>query len=307
MIGKKTLKGEYSGIAAVSLLYMRENAIPNILAAPGWSDTPAVYNALISAAKKINGHWDAFVNADIPLKQGGSAIDTISQAVSWAKDNGYNSEISKIGWPMAKNGSKVYHLSTVMTATMLSTDMGHEAIPFESCSNKSIMATDQYFGEDSDNQGFDQTEGNVLNEKGITTLIYWDGSFKLWGPHTAAYEYGADIDAAAIFDTNMRMLMHITNGFQQRNGLKVDTPLTPNDRDSIMISEQEKLDNLVGIGALIGSPEVLFLENENSRTDMVNGDFVWHIMSTPTPPLKSATAKVTYTDEGFSTFFGEEE
>lgn len=307
IIGRKTQKGEYSGIAAVSLLYMKENAVPNILAAPGWSEMPEVYRALISAAKKINGHWDAFVNADIPLKQGSSTIETIDQAVIWAKNNGYDSEISKIGWPMAKSGNKVYHLSTVMTAVMLNTDLSHNAIPFESCSNKEILGNEQYFGEESANQGFDQTEANILNENGITTIIYWGGAFRLWGPHTAAYEYNGEMDASAIFETNMRMLMHITNGFQMRNGVRIDAPLTPNDRDSIMISEQAELDALVGIGALIGSPEVLFMENENTEEDMINGDFVWHIMATPTPPLKSATARVTYTDEGFSSFFGEEE
>lgn len=305
VIGEKTAKGEYRGIAAVSLMYMRENVVPNILAAPGWSEIPAVYNALVSAAKKINGHWDAFVNADVPVRQGEAAVETISQAVKWAKDNGYDSEISKVGWPMAKNGNKVYHLSTIMTAVMLNTDLEHDAIPYESCSNKEIMATEQYFGEGAENQGFDGTEANVLNENGITTMIYWSGSYRLWGPHTAGYAYDSGTDAAAVFETNMRMLMHITNGFQLRNGIRIDAPLTPNDRDSIMISEQAELDALVGIGALIGTPEVLFLENENKEEDMINGDFVWHIMATPTPPLKSATARVTYTDEGFSSFFGE--
>jgi len=309
IIGQHTAAGIYTGIAAVALLYMRENAVPNILAAPGWSEKPAVYRALCSAAQKINGHWDAFVNADIPLsyKQSGTTykVETIAQAIAWKTNNAYTNPISKVAWPMAQNGDKVYHLSTIMTAKMLEVDLEHDCIPFESCSNKDIMATDQYFG-DSENQGFDQTEANDLNEKGITTLCYWDGAFKLWGPHTAGFIYNGSMDASAIFETNMRMLMYITNGFQLRNGTKIDTPMTPNDRDSIVVSEQAELDALTGVGALIGTPEVLFLENENPESNMINGDFVWHIMATPTPPLKSATAKVTYTDEGFSSFFGEE-
>lgn len=309
IIGQHTGSGDYTGIAAVALLYMRENAVPNILAAPGWSEKPAVYRALCSAAQKINGHWDAFVNADIPIsyKQSGTTykVETIAQAITWKTNNAYTSPVSKVAWPMAQYGEKVYHLSTIMTAKMLETDLEHDCIPFESCSNKDIMATDQYFG-DSENQGFDQTEANDLNEKGITTLCFWDGAFKLWGPHTAGFTYNGSMDASAIFETNMRMLMYITNGFQLRNGTKIDTPMTPNDRDSIVVSEQAELDALTGVGALIGKPEVLFLENENPESDMINGDFVWHIMATPTPPLKSATAKVTYTDEGFSSFFGEE-
>ena len=58
-----------------------------------------------------------------------------------------------------------------------------------------------------------------------------------------------------------------------------------------------------GIGALIGEPEVLFMESENPVSNMVNGDFMWHFNVTNTPPFKSGTARVTYTDEGFQAFF----
>lgn len=58
IIGGVTASGEYKGIGALQLLYQEQTAVANILAAPGWSHIPAVYNALISASQKINGHWD---------------------------------------------------------------------------------------------------------------------------------------------------------------------------------------------------------------------------------------------------------
>lgn len=72
--------------------------------------------------------------------------------------------------------------------------------------------------------------------------------------------------------------------------------------------EQEKLDGYVSMGALIGEPKILFLESENSTTDIMNGDFRWDINVTPTPPLKSASVYVAYTDAGFSVYYegGEE-
>lgn len=62
------------------------------------------------------------------------------------------------------------------------------------------------------------------------------------------------------------------------------------------------------MGALIGEPKILFLESENSTTDIMNGDFRWDINVTPTPPLKSASVYVAYTDAGFSVYYegGEE-
>jgi hypothetical protein len=307
IIGQATSAGDFTGIQALTLLYQNENAVANILAAPGWSHIPAVYTALVSTAQKINGHWDAFVNADIPLVDGSNAIDTIAKAIAWQDEKGYNSEFSKSYWPMVKDGSgRLFHLSTVGTATMMRVDMENSGVPFETPSNKQIMATNQFFGEVSKNRGFDQQTGNLLNEKGITTAVFWAGQWVLWGPHTSAFQHGGDIDARAIFDVNIRMLMFITNNFQIDHGTRIDRPMSIQLRDTILNIEQEKLDALLSIGALIGDPVVKFLETENPISNMMNGDFIWDIAATNTPPLKSATARVVYTDEGFAAFFGGE-
>jgi len=171
------------------------------------------------------------------------------------------------------------------------------------------MATEQFFGEDSKNMGFDQQTGNLLNEKGITTAVFWAGQWVLWGPHTAAYSFeeghdAASFDTRAIFDVNIRMLMYVTNRFQLDHGTSIDKPMTPADIETILNMEQEKLDALVSIGALIGNPVARFLETDNPVSDMINGDFMWDIAVTNTPPFKSGTARVVYTDEGFAAFFG---
>ena len=260
---------------------------------------------MVSTVQKLNGHWDGFVNADIPLEDSeGNAINTIEKAIQWKTDNGYTSEYSKAYWPKVKDGSgRVFHLSTVGQATMLRVDVSHDGVPFESPSNKEIMATKQYFGPDSKSNGFDQQTGNSLNEKGITTACFWGGQWVLWGPHTAAYIYNGSMDARAIFDVNLRMLMYITNSFQLDHGTEIDSPMTPQDKDTILNFEKQKLDTLSGVGALIGTPTVEFLETDNSTTDMMNGDFVWRFAVTNTPPFKSGTARVCYTDEGFAAFF----
>lgn len=305
IIGQATENGEYTGLHAMSLLYQYNNAVLNMLAAPGWSDKPAVYKAMVSTVQQLNGHWDGFVNADIPLEDDGSQpIDTIAKAIKWKADHGYTSEFSKVYWPKVQDGSgRVFHLSTAGQATMQRVDLSHDGVPFESPSNKEIMATRQFFGAESKNRGFDQQTGNGLNEKGITTAAFWAGQWVLWGPHTAAFTYNGSMDARAIFDVNLRMLMYITNSFQLDHGTEIDSPMTPQDKDTILNFEKQKLDTLTGIGALIGTPSVEFLETENSTTDMMNGDFVWHFAVTNTPPFKSGTARVTYTDEGFAAFF----
>lgn len=304
IIGGVTSGGEYSGIGAIALLYPEQNAVANLIAAPGWSEIPSVYNAMIAATQKINGHWDAFAIADIPLESGGSTIDTIELAKAWKTTNAYNSERSKVYWPQVIDSlDRVYHLSTLAMVELMRADFSHGSVPMETCGNKQIPVIRQYFGASSSNRGFDQQTGKELTSNGICTAVAWGGQWVLWGNHTAAYTYGTDVDPRAIFDVNMRMLMHITNSFQREWSPEIDEPMTRALKDRIVNREQEKLDAYVGMGALIGSPAIVFLESENPTGDIMNGDFRWDIQATPTPPLKSASVYVAYTDAGFSVYY----
>ncbi|MCM1388083.1 MAG: hypothetical protein NC231_12205 [Bacillus sp. (in: Bacteria)] len=308
IIGGVTANGEYSGLGVVQLLYQEQQQICNLLAAPGWSCKPNVYMAMCKAAEQINGHWDAFVLADIPLKDGENEITSISEAKSWKRTHGYDNERSKVFWPQGKDSlGAVYHLSTLAAVEFMRADYSHDSIPMETCGNKNIPIAGQYFGKTCKNRGFDQITANELTSCGISTCVFWGGNWVLWGDHTAAYEYGAEIDARAIFDVSMRMLFYVTNSFQREWGIVIDEPFTKQLRDRIINKEQEKLDALVANGALVGNPKILFLESENAATDMMNGDFRWDIPVTPVPPLKSATVYVAYSDAGFSAYFKNEE
>ena len=303
IIGGVTSAGVYSGLGCVGLVYPETNLVPNLIAAPGWSHEPDVYKAMIVAGTKINGHWDAFAIADIPME----ATDTIEKAKSWANDNGYNSERSKAGWPMAPlTFGGLAHWSTLWVWRQLLVDATHDGIPMETASNKTIPVTGQYFGEGSTNRGFDQTMANELNKVGISTLVFWGGQWVLWGGHTAAYKFGAVADKRVIFDNNIRMMMHVTNSFQREWALTIDQPMTRAMADTIKAREQEKADAMVAVGALIGAPEVLFVESENSTAELAEGNFVWNFTATPTPQFKSGTMRVAYTDAGFDSYFGEE-
>lgn len=305
IIGGVTAGGEYSGLSSIALLYPEQFAVCNLIAAPGWSQSPAVYNAMLTASQKINGHWDAFVVADLPLVDSSAqAVDTITKAIAWKKNNAFTGERSKVYWPQGiDNLGNIYHLSTLAVVELMRADFSHNSVPMETCGNKAIPIIKQYFGANATNRGFSQQEGKELTQNGISTAVAWGGEWVLWGDHTAAYTYGADVDPRAIFDVSMRMLMHITNSFQREWSPEIDSPMTRALKDRIINREQEKLDGYVSMGALLGEPVILFLESENSTTDVMNGDFRWDIAVTPTPPLKSASVYVAYTDAGFSVYY----
>lgn len=308
VIGEATADGDVTGIAALKLMFMEQHTIANLLAAPGWSHIPEVYRALASASRQVNGHWDAFFVADLPLEDDeGNPIDTMADAVEWKQAKLYNDERSKACWPMAMDATgRLFHLSTLAVVEFLRIDQMHDGVPFETCSNKVVPMVKQWFGTDSRNKGFDQKDAEEITQKGIMTVVPWAGTWVLWGDHTAAYEYGNDyLDARAVFDTSLRMLMHITNSFQREWADEIDQPMTRALRDTIINVEQEKLDRLVSIGALLGNPRVEFSEEDNTNDDLLNGNFTWTIDTTPTPPLKSATVVVSYTDAGLSVFWEE--
>lgn len=303
IIGKATADGEFAGLGAIQLVYLELGMITNIINAPKYSKDKAVYKAMVNAARKINGHWDAFVMADIDIEDAG----TIAEAIEAKADNEFVAETSKVFWPMWKTkGGDIYHLSTLATWRMLLLDAEHENVPMESCSNKQIPAGKQYFGEDSTNRGFDQQTANKLNEKGISTAVFWGGVNVLWGPHTAAYDYNAVTDNRAIFDNSIRTMMYVTNSFQQEWGLTIDKPMTKALAETIKNREQDKADALKAQGALIGEPVVDFVESDNTVSDMVQGDFTWRNRLTTTPPFKSGTLKVAFTTEGFEAEYGGE-
>ena len=293
-----------TGACAVKLVYQEHFAVPNLLAAPGWSEAPEVYRALVAAATKINGHWDAFVMADLPLSADRSKpVDTIPSAIAWKEENGYASERSAVFWPRAADAQgREFHLSTLAVAEALRVDAANDGVPFASWSNRPVPVVRQRFAEGSAARGFDQQEANALNARGITTAVGWAGEWVLWGPHTAAYADGGSFDPRAAFATGIRMLMYLTNGFQRRWAAAIDGPMTRQLRDRIVNSEQEQLDALAAQGALVGSPRILFEAASNPGSSLAGGDFLWEVAATPSTPLKSATVRVSYTDEGLSAY-----
>lgn len=308
IIGGVTSNGVYTGLGCIGLVYQELNLIPNLIVCPGWSEKPAVYEAMVKAGTKINGHWDAFALADIPVVDGASKVDTIESAIQWAKTNSYDNERTKAFWPQGMDAmGRVRHAAVMAAWVMMLVDYANNGIPMETPSNKAVPIVRQYFGPASANRGFDQERGNELNAAGITTLVYWGGRWVLWGPHTAAYKFGAVTDNRNIFDNSIRMMMHVGNSFQQDHALEIDKPMTRAMKDTILNAEREKMDALGAQGAFIGKAVVEFRESENSTDDLIEGNFVWAFEATPTPPFKSGTLREAYTTAGFYTYFGEVE
>ena len=153
---------------------------------------------------------------------------------------------------------------------------------------------------------FSQEKANELNEKGITTAIYSGGKYVLWGPHMSNYEYGVTNAIEEIFDVNIIMNKYLLNDFQLRNIDKIDKPMTRNDIDALINSEQMMLNAYVSAGELLFG-EISFKSDENVRSDLLQGDFKFTTLVTNTLPAKSITQKIQTTSKGIDSLYSEEE
>ena len=298
VIGGKDVNEKRTGISCLELVYQTFNMIPTILAAPGWSQIPAIKVELVSKAQKLNGHWDLEVVADIES----TTSKTIVLAKAWKDTNLYNDVNLKICWPKAKSSDKVYWLSTLTVLRMQQTDYSNGDVPYESPSNKQLGITGAILG-DGTAISMDELQANDLNSKGITTVNFRGGTWVLWGPHNANYEYGTTVDAKNVFDAGIRMMMYLTNSFQENYLADTDGPLNRSRVQSILNDSQTWLNSLIADGKMLYG-NIAFNEISNPTSSIVEGDFVFDTQVTTTPVAKSLTFIVQYTTKGISTLYG---
>lgn len=288
-------QGISTGIKAIDNVYEELNVVPTIVTAPGWNENPKVRQALLAATKKISDKWEAVSFIDIDPK-----IDTIENAIKWKKDNGYNSNEEKLFWPKGIMGNREIYLSILGIVTKMQTDAKYNNIPYQTLSNKAVDISSLTVK--GHKIKFSQNRANDLNASGITTAILSGGKYVLWGPHMANYEYGVTIKPEEIFDVNIMMQKYLLNDFQLRNPGLIDNAMSRHDVDAIVNNEQMILDSYTTSGVLLYG-EIKFKPANNSKSDIINGDFTFNTLVTNTPIGKSITQKLQYSSVGIQKAF----
>ena len=272
--------------------------IPNILAAPSFSERKDFHTEMINKVDKlISEKWRFICCSDIPSD---SNSDTIDKAITWKKTNGYTSKYDKVCYPMVSYNNKKYHLSTIASFTMQATDIENGNTPHISPSNKEINA-DGVILKDGTNVFIFESDANKLNQSGITTVNIIRRRLRLWGQHMANYNF-EELDSISYedrSDAGVRMMNYILNYLQYEFIDNIDTPFSRKDIDSIITSVQQWLNSLVNENKLLYAT-VSFNNSDNATEDIVNGDFVFSVGNTLVPNAKSITFKVNYSKEGLS-------
>ena len=292
--------GIYTGLHAIKTVYQHTGIVPTMLAAPGYSDNPAVRLAMLEAADRVDGHWYVYVLTDIPTE----TAQTISAARSWRDANGYDSPYEAVHWPMARKGKRVFHNSTLSAVAYMQTDAANDGIPMASASNKPIDV-EGYYIDGAPAPAFITTQLNALNREGIRTAAFHGGRWALWGPHTAAYRYDADTPPSETYDSSTRMIFYIANWFSVEYARDVDGPLSQNRADAIINEVRAWLDGLRAAGALVDA-DVAFTPGQTVGDMIYEGRFDFFSKVTPTPLVRAYVLTIAYDESALSASIGGE-
>lgn len=281
----------------VDLCITKLGVIPDLLFAPGFMNNPTVVAAAAAKAAAISGLCRAKVLVDLDC----DSTTTYSAAVAKKATDGFTSPEEIVCWPMAKIGSRVFHMSTVLAGRIASTDSGNGNVPYESPSNKDVPIDAICL---ASGVGVDLTleQANALNAAGIVTALNFMGGWVAWGNYTGAYPASQDVKDYFIADS--RMFGWVGNTLVKTFWSRLDAPMNRNLIDSILDTCNIWLNGLVGQGYLHGA-RVEMIEAENPITNLMAGIIKLHVYMCTVSPMQELDFVLEYDASYLSTAFAE--
>lgn len=287
--------GAYTGLETLNQVFPLYGLVPGLILAPGWSDKPSVASVMTAKAGSINSHFQAMVLADAPA----DTITKYTDVPTWKNNFNYTDEQEVVCWPMVRNGDDIFHMSVHLLGVMATVDSDNGDIPYESPSNKSMQITGTCLA-DGTEVILGPDEANYLNGQGIVTALNFIGGWKAWGNRTACYPSNTDPKDA--FISIRRMFNWHAQTFIQTYWAKVDKPINKRLIQTVIDSENIRLNGLVAQGVLLGA-RVEFREDENPTTNLLDGIIKFHTYFTPPTPARVIENVIEYDPDYFQTLF----
>lgn len=287
--------GAVEGLEALNKVFPLYGLVPGMVLAPGWTQNPEIAAVMNAKAGNINGHFKAISLVDIPT----DVVKKYTDVSAWKSNNNYIGNNMAVCWPKVKLGSKTYHLSTQLMGVMGQVDVSNDNVPYESPSNKALQANGSCLADGSEvTLGPDQA--TYLNSQGIITALNFIGGWKLWGNRTGCYP--ANTDPKDAFLCIRRMNNWQAQTFIQTYWSKTDKPMTKRLIDTVVDSENIRLNGLAARGFILGG-RIEFLKSENPTTDLLDGIIRFHTYWTPPTPAREIVNAIEYDPSYFSTLF----
>ena len=300
--GVEVSTGASTGLELIDEVFPRFRLVPSIVLAPRFCEDPAV--AIVMAAKcdGINDLFKAICIVDVP-SEGENAVTRYTDVPGYKESNNLTDELMMVCWPKVKLGDDVYSLSSHLAGVIASTDNDNEGIPYVSPSNKRLEITScGYTDEDGVWQEvwLDLVKGNYLNGQGIYTVSNFDGGMKSWGGRMACYP--SNTDPKDCQDAIRRFFNWYQATFILTYFTKVDSPMTKRLIQTILKSEQVRLDGYTSREVILGGT-ISFNEDMNPTTDLMDGIMRFSLRFTPPPAARDIETTFEFDVDNLSNLF----
>ena len=277
-----TVADVVDGVAQVDACLTAVGLVPDLIAAPGWSHNTVVAAVMATKAAAINGLFKGKAVIDVDSSEEG--VTEYSALSGWKNKNNMVDPDQILCWPKVQLGDYRFHLSTQLCGLMATVDAGNRGIPYESPSNKNLKM-DACVLEDGTpvNLTWNQVD-LIAGSWGVVTAVnFLDSGWVAKGNYTACYPGNTDVKDQ--FIPVSRMFDFIGNTLIRTFWSKLDKPMTPALRDSILQTCNIWLGGLTGGGYLYGARAEMLAE-ENPLTSLLDGIITLHIYNAPPVPAQ---------------------
>lgn len=279
--GYNSKTGVETGIELVRRIYPLYGLIPGSLLAPGWSSNAVVAAALSAKTNALNGNFKCMALVDIAADETGATVYTDCKK---AKATLGATDIRTIVfWPKAVIGTKQYFMSTVCGALLAATDADHGDVPYDSPSNLSAKISGTVLANGTSVLLDQQQANDILNAQGIVTAINSANGYVIWGNQTAAYP--GTTDPKDYWINCRRMFNWDANNFILTYSQHVDRNYNRQLIRTIVDSRNMTGNGYVARGYL-AAYKCVFLDSENTETDIISGHLTTHTYISPYVPAQ---------------------
>ena len=277
-----TVADVVDGVAQVDSCLTAVGLVPDLIAAPGWSDNTVVAAVMATKAAAINGLFKGKAVLDVDSTAEG--VTEYSALSGWKNKNNMVDPDQILCWPMVQLGDYRFHLSTQLCGLMATVDAGNRGIPYESPSNKNLKMDACVLADGTPvNLTWNQVD-LIAGSWGVVTAVnFLDSGWVAKGNYTACYPGNTDVKDQ--FIPVSRMFDFIGNTLIRTFWSKLDKPLTPALRDSILQTCNIWLGGLTGGGYLYGA-RCEMLAEENPLTSLLDGIITLHVYNAPPVPAQ---------------------
>lgn len=297
IIGGVDEAGNETGAEAIRKVYPMLSMTPGILLAPRYSADPGVAAALQAKTSGINGVFKCVCVIDIDC--GATGCKKYTDVKNQKEKQAVNSPQAYAVWPYAKVGETVYSGSSLAGALTAYTDAVNDDTPNVSPSNKVLNISAACLADGTEIL-LDQEQANTVNSFGVATFLNMNG-FRLWGNNTAAYPGVTDPKDRWL--SVRRFLNWAANTFILTYFQKVDSPANPRLIEAIVDSENVRGNGFVARG-VCARYEIMYLAEENTTADLLNGCIRFHQYITPYTPAESIEDLIEFDPEALSQALG---